>query len=110
MKIKKPNFWDNKQPNYLAYLLLPFTLPIIINNFFLNLKKTRKNNKIISICVGNIYVGGTAKTPLTIKIYQILKNLNLNIAVIKKFYKDQIDEQKFIEKYAKQEIRLLMRP
>jgi len=98
MKINKPNFWDYKQPNYLAYLLLPFTLPIIINNFFLNLKKTRKNNKIMSICVGNIYVGGTAKTPLTIKIYQILKNLNLNIAVIKKFYKDQIDEQGVLTK------------
>ena len=42
MKIKKPNFWDNKKPNFLAYLLLPFTFPIIINNFFLNLKKAKK--------------------------------------------------------------------
>ena len=101
MKMKKPNFWDNKKPNFLAYLLLPFTFPIIINNFFLNLKKAKKNNKIKTICVGNIYVGGTAKTPLTIKLFEILKNLNLDIAVIKKFYTDQVDEQKILTKKTK---------
>ena len=42
MKIKKPTFWDYKKPNFLSYLLLPFSLPIIINNFFLDLKKNEK--------------------------------------------------------------------
>ena len=39
MKLKKPKFWDYEKPNLLSYLLLPFTFPLIINNFFLNLKK-----------------------------------------------------------------------
>ena len=42
MKLKKPKFWDYQKPNLLSYILLPLTLPIIINNFFLNLKKNIK--------------------------------------------------------------------
>ena len=73
MKFKKPKFWDYKKPNFLSYLLLPFTLPLIINNFFLELKKKDvSHSNIKKICVGNIYVGGTGKTPLVMKIYQIL--------------------------------------
>ena len=99
MRLKKPNFWDYKKPNFISYLLLPFTLPFIINNFYLNFKSKKKIKKIKSICIGNIYIGGTAKTPLTIKIDTILKKLNLKSATIKKFYKDQIDEQMLLKKY-----------
>jgi tetraacyldisaccharide 4'-kinase len=97
MKFHKPKFWDYKKPNFLSYLLLPFTLPLIINNVFLKIKKKDTfYNKIKRICVGNIYVGGTGKTPLVIKIYQILNQLNYKTVVIKKFYKNHIDEQKIL--------------
>ena len=97
MKLNKPKFWDHQKPNFLSYILLPLTLPLIINNFFLNLKKDiEKNSKPKKICIGNIYIGGTAKTPLTIKIYQILNNLNVKTATIKKFYRDHYDEQKML--------------
>ena len=95
MIINKPKFWDFKKPNYLSYLLLPFTLPIIINNFFLNFKK-KKIKDIKTICFGNIYVGGTAKTPLAIKLNQILQELDFKTAIIKKLYYNQVDEQKLI--------------
>ena len=95
MIINKPKFWDFKKPNYLSYLLLPFTLPIIINNFFLNFKK-KKIKDIKTICFGNIYVGGTAKTPLAIKLNQILQELDFKTAIIKKLYNNQVDEQKLI--------------
>ena len=102
MKLKKPIFWDYKHPNLLSYLLIPFTLPFILNNLLLSIKKKPyKNDRIKNICVGNIYIGGTAKTPLTIKIYQILKNLNFKVATIKKFYKNQIDEQKILRNKTK---------
>ena len=97
MKLTKPKFWDYQKPNFLSYILLPFTLPIIINNFFLNSKKNiKKNSKPKKICIGNIYIGGTAKTPLTIKIYQILKNLSVKTATIRKFYRNHYDEQKLL--------------
>ena len=41
MKIKKPKFWDLKKPNLISYLLIPFTIPLLINNFFLK-KKIKK--------------------------------------------------------------------
>jgi tetraacyldisaccharide 4'-kinase len=101
MKFKKPIFWDYKKPNYLSYLLLPLTLPVIINNFFLNLKKKKIDEKIKKICIGNIYVGGTAKTPLTIKIYRILSDLKFKTATIKKFYKKHYDEQEILSQETK---------
>jgi tetraacyldisaccharide 4'-kinase len=76
---------------------LPLTFPLIINNFFLDLKKNEnKNHKLKKICVGNIYIGGTAKTPLTIKIYHILDKLNIKAGTIKKFYQSHYDEQKML--------------
>ena len=96
MKFQKPKFWDYKKPNFLSYLLLPLTFPLILNNFFLGLKKKNSYLKIKKICIGNIYVGGTGKTPLTIKIYKILNKLGYKTAIIKKYYKDHIDEQKIL--------------
>ena len=96
MKLMKPKFWDYKKPNFLSYLSLPLTFPIIINNFLLKKKKYVSIQKIKKICVGNIYLGGTAKTPLTIKIYKILRDLKYQTAIIKKYYKDQIDEQQIL--------------
>jgi len=100
MKLKKPSFWDYKKPNLISYLLLPLTLPIIFNNS-LHKRNIKETKNIKKICVGNIYVGGTGKTPLSIKLSQIITNLNYKTAIIKKFYKDQIDEQKLLEKKQK---------
>ena len=93
MILKKPKFWDFSRPNLISYLLLPFTLFILLRNYFSKKKKKKKFNQIKTICVGNIYLGGTGKTPLTLKIYEILKNKNFNVSTAKKFYPDQKDEQ-----------------
>ena len=93
MKFKKPNFWDLKKPNFLSNLLNPLTIIIRMNNFFLNLKTKNKTQKVKTICIGNIYVGGTGKTPTSIELYKILKKLDTNISVGKKFYTSQKDEQ-----------------
>ena len=98
MNLKKPSFWDFKKPNLLSYFLLPLTLPIIIRNFFFTTLKKKKFTEIKTICVGNIYLGGTGKTPLCIKIYEILKEKNLKVATVKKFYEKQKDEQLLLQK------------
>ncbi|MDB2591916.1 tetraacyldisaccharide 4'-kinase, partial [Candidatus Pelagibacter bacterium] len=86
-------FWDLAKPNFLSYLLIPFSLPIILRNFFFQFLKKKKSSNIKTICVGNIYLGGTGKTPLTIKISQILKQEGIKVATIKKNYSNQKDEQ-----------------
>ena len=93
MKLKKPSFWDLTKPNFLSYLLIPFSLPIILRNFLFPFLKKKKSSDIKTICVGNIYLGGTGKTPLTIKISQILKQEGIKVATIKKNYLNQKDEQ-----------------
>ena len=51
---------------------------------------------IKTICIGNIYLGGTGKTTLAIKINNALKNMGKKSCFVKKFYKNQIDEQKIL--------------
>ena len=46
MNFKKPKFWDYKKPNIIAYLLLPFTLLITLNNFISKIYPKKKFNKI----------------------------------------------------------------
>ena len=97
MNLKKPKFWDYKHRNLLAYLLYPVSILIKIISQF---KFHPKNEvlKIKTICVGNIYVGGTGKTSLCIKINKILNQKNIKSCFVKKYYKNQIDEQEILKK------------
>ena len=100
MKLKKPKFWDYDKPNFLALLLWPLSIiyKVIFN---LSNKKKIKINSIKTICIGNIYIGGTGKTSLAIKIKQILDQKNIRGCFIKKQYADQIDEVKLLQNYGK---------
>ncbi len=101
MNLKKPKFWDLKKPNIFAYLLLPIAFLVrTLNN--LNFKIIKKKKfKIKTICVGNLYLGGTGKTSLSIKIDKIYKKRNIKSCFVKKKYDDQIDEQKLLENQGK---------
>lgn len=99
MKLYKPKFWTVNKITALSIVIWPLSL---IYKFFFKLNNLFKNKKkfsIPSICVGNIYLGGTGKTPLAIRLFQIFKNEKKPI-IIKKDYKDQIDEINLIKKYA----------
>ena len=95
MRFKKPVFWDRKNPSFFSYLLFPLSL---ITMLISNTKKRAINKypNIKTICVGNIYIGGTGKTPITIELNKLLQNLNYKTCFIKKYYKDQTDEQKIL--------------
>ncbi len=95
MILKKPKFWDYKRPNLFAYLLFPLAFIIqILKSLSQNHKK--KKFGIKTICIGNIYIGGTGKTSLSIKLNKILSQKKIKSCYIKKFYKSQLDEQKLL--------------
>ena len=96
MNFLKPKFWGIKKSIF-VFLLIPFS---ILFNLLLFIKKkffVVKKFKIPIICVGNIYIGGTGKTPLAIKINNELKNLKKKSIIIKKYYKRHEDEHKLIQ-------------
>ena len=96
MKIFKPKFWQKKN-SFFSFFLLP--LSFFFQFLAILRKNIKKRNKfsIPVICIGNIYLGGTGKTPLCIELAEILKKSNKKIAIIKKFYKKHEDEFKLIE-------------
>ena len=95
MKVNRPLFWNNI--NLISILLYPLSLITFLINIIKKIPNKR-NFKIKSICVGNLYVGGTGKTPLSIKINNILKK-KYKTVFIKKKYSDQIDEQNIFKSY-----------
>ena len=88
MKLIKPKFWKTK--NFISLILYPLSAVTLLINF---LKKfsIRKTFEIKTICIGNIFIGGTGKTSLAIEINELLRN-KFRTVFIKKNYKNQIDE------------------
>ena len=99
MNLKKPKFWDYEKANIYAYLLYPISLLVKFIKFFLITRP--KNFKLKTICVGNIYLGGTGKTSLSIKIKKILEKRKIKACFVKKFYSNQTDEQKLLKNNGK---------
>jgi tetraacyldisaccharide 4'-kinase len=92
MNFFKPKFWDKNQISFLSVLLLPISILIKLLSEFKRFLVKSNQCSIPVICVGNIYIGGTGKTPTCIEIFFILKNLNMNPAFIRKEYAHFQDE------------------
>ena len=90
MNLKKPKFWNLSQPNLYAILLFPLAFLIQLVSK-LKISSEPKKFKIKTICIGNIYVGGTGKTSLSLALNNILKKNKIKSCFVKKFYKDQIN-------------------
>ena len=95
MNLIEPKFWRDKNfislflfPLFLIYFLINFSKKIFLKNKF----------KIKTVCIGNIYIGGTGKTSLSIKINEILTKRKKKSCFVKKFYKNQYDEQRLLER------------
>jgi len=98
MKLFKPKFWKSNK-NFFTVLLIPLSL---IAWIYIILKKTfiqKVKFNIPVICVGNIFIGGTGKTPLSIHIARKLSENGKNPAIVRKYYKSHKDEHKMIISY-----------
>ncbi len=98
MKLFKPEFWKSNK-NFFTIFLMPLSW---ITWIYIILKKTfiqKVKFNIPVICVGNIFIGGTGKTPLSIHIARKLSENGKNPAIVRKYYKSHIDEHKMILSY-----------
>ena len=97
MKLHKPKFWDNKgKISILSIFLLPISLITIIKNYYEDSKIKKNYYDFRTICVGNIYIGGTGKTPLVNNLASYFKK-KFKTVIIKKNYTSHIDEKKLLE-------------
>ena len=97
IKFIKPKFWDKKKVSFYSLLLFPFSLITIIIIFIKKkLSRTQEFNTPI-ICVGNIYLGGTGKTPFSIFLAEELCKLKRDPVILRKFYKNHVDEYEQIK-------------
>ena len=85
--IKSPNFWYQKR-GLLSYVLWPLgVLYGVATAFRLKKLKGTLRAKCPVICVGNINVGGTGKTPTTIALVERLQARGHTIVVISRGYR-----------------------
>ena len=88
------NLWYSKSIQYklISFLLYPFSLLwIFIDKLkFLLVKPYTSHLKII--CVGNINVGGTGKTPIAMVLFKTLKKMGYNPIFLTSGYKSKISK------------------
>ena len=104
MKLLKPYFWDSKNLIFIPLCLLLYPVSLLGQLLILLKKVLNKNElnmKIPVVCIGNIYVGGTGKTPLALEVYKIFKKKGLNPVIIKKLHSNQEDEINLIKSKTK---------
>ena len=92
----KPKFWD-KKIGFISILLIPLSLTFLFL-IFLKKKFTKTRMfKIPIICVGNIYVGGTGKTPVSVVLANEFSKLGKEPVILRKYYESHKDEYNLIK-------------
>ena len=71
--LKAPKFWYKKNDTYLSNSLYPLSLLFRFGTKIRNFVSIKTSSGIPVICIGNIVVGGAGKTPVALKIGNLLK-------------------------------------
>ena len=84
--LKAPKFWYYNHDSYLSNSLYPLSLVFRLGTKIRNLVSKEKKANLPIICVGNIVVGGAGKTPVALKIGNMLKKAGYNPHFVSKGY------------------------
>ena len=87
--INTPEFWYKKDliSKFKALLLLPFSIIwILLSSIKKNFAKRYKSHLKV-ICIGNLSIGGTGKTPFSIQTYKILEILGYKPVFLTRGYR-----------------------
>ncbi len=70
--LKAPKFWYLKRDSLLSNSLYPFSLIFRLGTKIRNLVSRERETNLPIICIGNIVIGGAGKTPVALKIGNML--------------------------------------
>jgi len=82
--LKAPKFWYLKKDTILSWSLYPLSFLFELGTKFRNVTSRTNKFSFPIICIGNIVVGGAGKTPVAIKIGELLKIAGYNPHFISK--------------------------
>ncbi len=84
-----PKFWyeDSINSKIKSIILFPLSILWILFNRLKSLFTKVYNSKLKVVCVGNLTVGGTGKTPYAIYTFKILRELGYNPVFLTRGYK-----------------------
>ena len=83
-----PTFWYEKDflSKFKSYLLIPLSIIWLLLSRIKSILANPYNSKLKVICVGNLTIGGTGKTPFAINVFKLLKNMGHNPAFLTRGY------------------------
>ena len=86
--IQTPIFWYDKSffSKLKAYLLIPLSIIWIILSRIKVILSHPYKSKLKVVCIGNLTIGGTGKTPFAINVFKLLKNMGYNPAFLTRGY------------------------
>ena len=86
--INSPKFWYRNDwlSKVLALIIYPLSIIWIIISFIKKKFSKTYRSRLKIICVGNLNIGGTGKTPFAIYTYKILKELGFNPVFLTRGY------------------------
>ena len=84
----KPEHW--KQKSLLSFLLFPISLFYLVGIYIYRKIKDEKKINTPVICVGNPNVGGSGKTPISIKLRKLLSKKYSKIFILTRGYRGRI--------------------
>ena len=95
--LKAPKFWYLKKDTFLSRSFYPLSLLFRLGTKFRNVISYTNKFTFPVICIGNIVVGGAGKTPVAIKIGELLKFAGYNPHFISKGYAGVIKKSTLVE-------------
>jgi len=84
--LKAPKFWYLKRDSLQSNVLYPFSLIFRLGTKIRNFVSKEKKTNLPIICVGNIVIGGAGKTPVALKIGNMLREGGYNPHFVSKGY------------------------
>ncbi len=96
MNIKSPKFWNKK--GFYSNLLFPLSYIWVISGIIKSLLTRTAKTSLPVLCIGNITIGGSGKTPLSITISNMLKEKGYKTCILTRGYKGKISGPLFVNK------------